>query len=109
LRAGFGRPGAVLVEGEHPFAPYISQLAPHIAYRVYLNEAGEAARKAQIFARSSGGQAIGFELQLGDGTLVVLPQLVRPDQDRPRTVAAIKDCLTRWSERARTPATEEIS
>lgn len=108
LLAGFGRPGAVLVDGDHPFAPYISQLAPHIAYRVYLNEAGEAAGRARVFARSSGGQAIGFQLPLGEGTLIVLPPLLRPDQDRPRTVAAISDCLAGWRERARTPA-EEIS
>lgn len=109
LLAGFGRPGAVLVDGEHPFAPYISQLAPHVAYRVYLNETGEVARKAHVFARSSGGQAIGFEMPLGEGTLVVLPPLLRPDMDRPSTTAAIRDSLARWHDRARTTTREEIS
>jgi hypothetical protein len=107
LLAGFGRPGAVLVDAEHPFAPYIQQLAPHVAYRVYLNETGPAARDAHVFARSSGGQAIGFELPIGDGRLVVLPPLVAPESDRPRTAAALIDCLARW--RAATHAKEEIS
>jgi len=108
--AGFGRPGAVLVDSEHPFAPYIQQLAPHIAYRVYLNETTPAARNAHVFARSSGGQATGFELPLGEGRLVVLPPLVAPDSNRPRTAAALVDCLARWQERARTaPITKEIS
>lgn len=109
LLAGFGKPGAVLVDAEHPFAPYISELAPHVAYRVYLNETGEAARNAHVFARSSGGQAIGFEMPLGEGTLVVLPPLLRPDVDRPRTAAAISDSLARWQDRAHTATREEIS
>lgn len=108
LLAGFGRPGAVLVDSAHPFAPYIQQLAPHVAYRVYLNETAGAGRDARVFARSSGGQAIGFEIPLGEGTLIVLPPLVKPDQERPRTAAAIRDCLASW-QAARTHAKEEIS
>lgn len=108
LLAGFGRPGAVLVDAEHPFAPYVQQLAPHIAYRVYLNEAMGAASEAHVFARSTGGQAIGFELRLCEGRLVVLPPLVKPDQERPRTAAAIGECLARWSERATGVTKEQL-
>jgi hypothetical protein len=104
LLTGFGRPGAVLIDTEHAFAPYIQQLAPHVAYRVYLNETVEAARNAHVFARSSGGQAIGFELPLAEGRLVVLPPLVKPESDRPRTAAAIADSLARWREQASSPA-----
>jgi hypothetical protein len=107
LLAGFGRPGAALVDSEHPFAPYLQQLAPHVAYRVYLNEAGESARQAHVFARSAGGQAIGFELPFIEGTLIILPPLVKPDQDRPRTATAISDCFARW-QTARTTAREEM-
>lgn len=102
LLAGFGRPGAVLIDSEHAFAPYIQQLAPHVAYRVYLNETAAAARNAHVFVRSSGGQAIGFELPLGEGRLVVLPPLVKPESDRPRTAAAIAGCLAHWRELAST-------
>jgi hypothetical protein len=102
LHAGFGRPGVVLVDGEHPFAPYVQQLAPHLAYRVYLNPTAEATREAHVFARSSGGQAVGFELPLGEGRLIVLPPLVAPEKDRPRTAEALAACLALW----RTPATE---
>ncbi|MEK7248210.1 MAG: hypothetical protein AAB092_07030 [Chloroflexota bacterium] len=104
LLAGFGRPGAVLVDSGHAFAPYIQQLAPHVAYRVYLNETVVAVRNAHVFARSSGGQAIGFELPLGEGRLVVLPPLVKPESDRPRTAAAIADSLAHWREQASTAA-----
>jgi hypothetical protein len=107
LLAGFGRPGAVLVEADHPFAAYIQQLAPHVAYRVYLNETGEAARNARVFARSAGGQAIGVEMPLGEGTLVILPPLVKPDQDRPRTAAVISECLAQW-QTSRTRVREEM-
>ncbi len=109
LPAGFGKPGAVLVDLDHPFAPYIQQLAPHVAYRIYLNEAGEGARNCHVFARSSGGQAIAFERPLSGGTLIVLPPLLKPDQERPRTAAALTDCLTRWQERARIQTKEEIA
>jgi len=109
LLPGFGVPGAVLVDGEHPFAPWVQQLAPHVAYRVYLNETAAAAQKAHVFARSGGGQAIGFELALGEGRLVVLPPLVAPQSERPRTAAALVDCLARWNQLAVAPATEEES
>lgn len=112
LLAAFGRPGAVLVDSEHAFAPYIQQLAPHVAYRVYLNETAEVARNAHVFARSSGGQAIGFELPVGEGRLVVLPPLVKPESDRPRTAAAIAECLAHWREKASTAGRhtkEEVS
>ena len=110
LLAGFGRPGAVLVDAEHPFAPYVEQLAPHLAYRVYLNESSAGAADAHVFARSSGGQAIGFELPLGEGRLVVLPPLVAPESDRARTADALAECLARWAERsAGRPAKEEVS
>jgi len=108
LLAGFGRPGAVLVDADHPFAPYVQQLAPHVAYRVYLNEAADSASQARAFARSSGGQAIGFELSLGEGTLVVLPPLVKPEEERARTAAAIGDCLARWPERSASAAKEQV-
>lgn len=107
LLAGFGRPGAVLVDSEHPFAPYIQQLAPHVAYRVYLNETAEAARDAHVFARSSGGQPIAFEMPLGEGRLIVLPPLVKPEQDRARTATAISECLALW-QAAGARMTEEI-
>jgi hypothetical protein len=109
LLAGFGRPGAVLVDAEHPFAPYVQQLAPHVAYRIYLNETTDNARNCHVFARSSGGQAIGFEMPLSGGTMVVLPPLLKPDQERARTAAAISDSIARWNERARTLLKEETT
>jgi hypothetical protein len=98
---GFGREGAVLTDAGHPFAPYIHQLSGRIGYRAYANEDATAFREGGcVFARSGGGVAIGFELPVLNGSLVVLPALSKPDTDRQQIASAIVDCLDRWERRA---------
>lgn len=100
LLPGFGTAGAVVVDAEHPFAPYVETLAPRLAYRVYVNEdVRGVAENGLVFARSSGGVAIGVEIGVGGGRLVVLPPLVKPEADRPLTAQAMAQCLDRWNER----------
>jgi hypothetical protein len=97
LAPGFGREGAVLTDSEHPFAPYVSQLSPRIGYRLYANEEAVGLREnGRVFARSGGGVAIGFELPVGNGTIVVLPAVNKPDSDRKQISSAILECLERW-------------
>jgi hypothetical protein len=107
LVPGFGTPGAVLTDSEHPFAPLVHAVAHRVAYRVHLDEdapgAGEAAR---VFCRSSGGVAIGFELTVGSGSLVVLPVIQKPDTDRQAIAAALVESLERWEGRLVKPAVE---
>jgi hypothetical protein len=83
LVPGFGTPGVVVTDAEHPFAPVVSAVASRAAYRVYLNEdADGAGQSARVFARSSGGVAIGCELKVGNGRMVVLPPLLKSQADR---------------------------
>ena len=103
LLPGFGRPGAVLVDADHAFAPYVEQLARRIAYRLHVNEdAPELRESGSVFARSSGGQAIGFEIPLLEGRLVVLPALQKPEAERMATAGVVAECLERLSQ-ARSP------
>ena len=97
LLPGFGRAGAVLTDAEHPFAPYIEQLAPRIAYRAHLNEDAPAVTEsAAVFARSSSGVATAFQIPARGGQIVFLPALADPNKDRPAIAAAVVACLERW-------------
>jgi hypothetical protein len=107
LLAGFGRPGAVLVDGEHPFAPFVQALAPRLAYRVYVNEeAPGIAENGHVFARSEGGVPIAFDIRASEGHLVVLPPVLRPDSDRPVIAQALIDSFDRWDAHGATPPAE---
>ncbi|MEO8457355.1 MAG: hypothetical protein ABI559_06030 [Chloroflexota bacterium] len=107
LLAGFGRPGAVLVDSEHPFAPIIQALAPRLAYRVYVNEEARAvAETGHVFARSEGGVPIAFDMRAGEGHLVFLPTILKPESDRPIIAQAMLDSFERWNSRNSPPAPE---
>ena len=117
LLAGFGRPGAVLVDAENPFAPYIQALASRLAYRIYVNEESPAlAECGSVFARSEGGIPIAFEVPDGDGHLVVVPPILRPESDRAVITDAFLQSFERWRARRSSPPagyarveTEEVS
>jgi hypothetical protein len=97
LLPGFGRSGAVLTDAEHPFAPYITELAPRIAYRAHINEDSNGfAEHGRAFARSSGGVAIAGEIAAAGGRLIILPALADPNKDRPQIAGAMVRCLERW-------------
>lgn len=107
LLAGFGRPGAVLVDAEHPFAPYVQALASRLAYRVYVNEESPAlTENGSVFARSEGGVPIAFEIRDGDGHLVVLPPILKPESDRAVIADALLQSFERWGARNSPPATD---
>jgi hypothetical protein len=104
LLAGFGRPGAVLVDAQHPFAPYVQALASRLAYRVYVNEEAPAlAEGGSVFARSEGGVPIAFEIRDWDGYLVVLPPILRPESDRAVITDAFLQSFERWAARRSSP------
>jgi hypothetical protein len=100
LLAGFGRPGAVLVDAEHPFAPFVQALATRLAYRVYVNEeAPGIAENGHVIARSEGGVPIAFDVRAGDGHIVVLPPILRPESDRRVIATAFIDSFELWDAR----------
>lgn len=111
LLAGFGRPGAVLVDAEHPFAPFVQALASRLAYRIYVNEeATGLAENGHVFARSEGGIPIAFDIRAREGSLVVVPPVLRLESDRPVIVQALLDSFERWDSRsANLPANFALS
>ena len=107
LQPGFGREGAVLTDSDHAFAPYVSELAGRIGYRVTADEEGPGfGESGRVFARSPGGAAIGFQVNAGGGTIVVLPALNNADRDRQQLAGAMVECLARWDS-SRTSADTE--
>jgi hypothetical protein len=108
LLPGFGRPGAVLVDGEHPFAPMIKALAQRLAYRIYISEDQPAvAETGHVFARSEGGIPIAWDMRAGEGQLVFLPTILKPETDRQITANALSESLERWDARPALPSTIE--
>jgi hypothetical protein len=98
LKPGFGREGAVLTDSEHAFAPFVAQLVQRFGYRVAADEDALAACKGgHVFARSSGGAAIGFELALGGGRVIVVPAINKPERDREQIAAALLDSFERMA------------
>lgn len=107
LLAGFGRPGAVLVDAEHPFAPFVRALASRLAYRVYVNEESPGlTENGHVFARSEGGVPIAFDIRAGEGHIVLLPPVMRPESDRPVTATALIDSFERWDAGRTAPPSE---
>ncbi len=108
LLAGFGRPGAVLVDAEHPFAPVVQTLAERLAYRVHVDEESPAlAENGHVFARSQGGVPIAFEIKDGEGHLVVLPPILRPESDRALITDAFLQSFERWQARSAPPTADQ--
>ncbi len=101
LLPGFGRPGAVLVQEDHPFAPYVETFASRIAYRAVIDEeAAQFDQYGSVFIRSHGGEAIGATLCLGAGRIVLLPALDRFDADRSLLADTLFDCFQRLDQAA---------
>jgi hypothetical protein len=98
LLPGFGTPGAEVTGPDHPFAHFISALAPRLAYRATIDEtAPNFSDYGRILARRiSGGVAIAAELALGSGRLVLLPPLLKPEADRASIADALFTSLERF-------------
>ena len=99
LLPGFGRPGVVVSDEAHPFAEYGRVFGAKAAYRTVIRE--HAASPARVFLRSNAGDAVGAEVPLGAGALVLLPP---PDKSANRTALAetLLQCMEGWQNK--TPA-----
>jgi hypothetical protein len=98
---GFGRPGAVLAREGHAFAPYVEEFGPRLAYRAVLDEAQPGfAECGAVLVRSHGGVAIGGEVRVGEGSVIIVPPPVRPEAERSRLADTLYRCLERLSSRA---------
>ena len=99
LLPGFGTPGAEVSDTDHPFAPFISELAPRLAYRATLDEsAPNFSDYAHVFARSRGGAAIAAELTVDRGRIVILPPIIDPQSDRGKVAQTLFECFERLAE-----------
>lgn len=100
LLPGFGTPGAEVSDTDHPFAPFISEFASHLAYRATMDESlPNFSDYAHVFARSRGGAAIAAELSVDHGRIILLPPLIDPRSDRGKVAEALFDCFERSAER----------
>jgi hypothetical protein len=100
LLPGFGTSGARVVDGDHPFAPYVAEFGARLAYRAVLDEAApNFSDYGRIFIRSAGGAAIGAHLLVDRGYVILLPPLARWDADRASLAQTLFDCMQRWHER----------
>jgi len=100
LVGGYGKLGVEIEDSGHPFAAYVETFGSRLAYRAYLADGALAGVDgASVFARSAGGAAVGVELPVGGGRVVVLPPLDRvdPAKDRTPLAATLFECLERLS------------
>ena len=98
LLAGFGKPGVEIADAEHAFAPYVDTFGVRLAFRAYASEQDESfSQYGRVFARSPGGAAVGVELKVGTGRVVLLPPLDSLDYSKDRVPLAnvLCDCLER--------------
>ncbi len=96
LLPGFGTPGAQLTNPDHPFAPYIADLSRRFAYRATIDEtASNFGDYGRVFARSYGGAAIGAELTVDGGRIILLPPLLDPEFDRTLIAQTFHACFER--------------
>lgn len=84
-----------VVDFQHPFAPFVLSQAANIAYRAYVDP--RELRGARVFVRSRGGAAVGVELPLPRGRLVLLPALraVPSGDARYAMSEALQACIRR--------------
>lgn len=62
-----------VVDFTHPLASFVAGQAANLTYRASIDE--RRALNARVFARSHGGAAVGVEMPLDEGRLVLLPAL----------------------------------
>ena len=99
LLPGFGTPGAEVSDTAHPFAPFISEFAPRLAYRATMDESvPNFSDYAHVFARSRGGAAIAAELSVDHGRIILLPPLIDPQSERSKVAQTLFECFERWAE-----------
>ena len=100
MLAGYGKLGVELTDPEHAFAPYVEEFGVRLAFRAYLSETEEVPPPyARVFARSPGGVAVGVELAVGPGRVILLPPIGSLDYSRDRAPLAtvLYQCLERMA------------
>ena len=106
LIAGYGKLGAEIADSGHPFAPYVEEFGVRLAFRAYVWEQEERlSQHTRVFARSPGGVAVGMELAVGPGRIVLLPPIDPLDYSRDR--APLANVLYRCLERLQGNETEQ--
>lgn len=101
LLAGYGKLGVKAADSDHAFAPYVEEFGVRLAFRAYVSEQEEGfPRYGRVFARSPGDAAVGVELKVGRGRVVLLPPLGQVDYSRDRIPLAnsLYNCLERMQE-----------
>jgi len=101
MLAGYGKLGVELTDREHAFAPYVEEFGVRLAFRAYLSEPQEGTPPyVRVFARSPGGAAVGVELAVGPGRVVLLPPIGSLDysSDRAPLAAILHQCLERMTD-----------
>lgn len=94
LLPGFGNAGVELVDGRHPFAPYIETFGPRLSYRALANEDAPGFQQhGRVFARSPGGAAVAFQLRVSRGYVVFLPPLPRFESERAQLANTLFECF----------------
>lgn len=77
LRRGEGTE-FVVTEHEHPLGPFLQQYQRQLAYHAYVaDDADGFAEVGRVFARSTGGAAVGVEFALAHSRVIFLPLPVR--------------------------------
>jgi hypothetical protein len=98
LLAGYGKLGVELTDAGHAFAPYVEEFGVRLAFRAYISEQEKGfSQYGRVFARSPGGAAVGVELEVGRGRILLLPPLASLDYSKDRIPLAnvLYDCLER--------------
>src|SRR3989304_3616825 len=97
LLAGYGKLGVEVDDAGHSFAPYVEEFGVRLAFRAYVSEEEGFSKFGRVFARSPGGAAVGVELAIGGGRVVLLPPLGQMDYSRDRVPLAntLHICLER--------------
>ncbi|MEE8346494.1 MAG: hypothetical protein V3S20_04000 [Dehalococcoidia bacterium] len=100
LLPGYGKLGVEVEDAGHAFAPYVEEFGVRLAFRAYVSEEEGFSEFGRVFARSPGGAAVGVELLVGRGHVVLLPPLGRMDysSDRVPLANTLHNCLERMQE-----------
>ena len=96
LLPGFGKLGVTVADSGHAFAPYVEGFGPRLAYRAEVDERAPGFESyGRVFSRSLGGAAVGVELRVGPGRIVLLPPLSRFEEERPAVATVLFECFER--------------
>jgi hypothetical protein len=63
---------------------------------------------AGVFLRSQGGLAVGVELRVGEGSIVIVPPMAATAEERVLLAETLFQCLERWHNRLAPQAPEWI-